>query len=169
MFGLPADAPMPAVPVAVKVPAVIAAAPDDVASDDGVVSCASSSSSSSSSSSASSAVIEEAGVAPAAYLGDIFAGAFFIEFDEHFDLIRPARSHTRYIVGCLHHGCRCGKRRGVGARHERRYGRIDPQAFLLAWAQQAERFANRAEHIACVPTNLEIDLAIGVLKDLDIV
>ena len=161
---MPPDAPMPPVPK--EFPAVLAAAPKDVASDDGVLS---SSSSSSSSSSASPAVIEEDAVAPAPYVGDTFVGAYFIKFDEYVDLVRPARSHTRYLIRCLHHGGLCAKRRGVGPRQELRHGRIEPLALCLAWAQQAERSPGRAEHASYLPTDAEIDIAIGVLRDQGII
>ncbi len=69
---------------------------------------------------------------------------------------------------CTEHGD-CAKRRGVGWRHERRHGRLEPIAYCLAWAMQGQFVLSKADHLHHYPTEEEIDAALLCLIDLGVV
>ena len=65
----------------------------------------------------------------------------------------------------MQHGAGCMKRRGIGARHERRHDRVEPIAFCLAWAENAHLFASKADHIRHAPSDADVDVALAALRD----
>ena len=161
-FILPGDA-----PAAVAAPAAAAAPPVAAAAADAVCSTSSSGDSSSGESSSSSMSVVAAGAEEVPdYLEEVYAGVYRIKLERYVDLLRPGRGHKRFRVICIEHGDSCAKRRGVGARHERRHGRLEPIAYCLAWARQGHRFASKADHIRHKVTEVEVDAALQCMKDL---
>ncbi|MCP4241439.1 MAG: hypothetical protein GY772_12840, partial [bacterium] len=73
------------------------------------------------------------------------------------------QGYRRYIVRCplasaahAEGTCRCVKRRGAGPAQTRRFGALEPVAFLGVWLRSASAHATRAQHMAFVPSEASV-------------
>ncbi len=72
--------------------------------------------------------------------------------------------YRRYSVCCplvgaahLEGNCPCSKRRGTAAAQTRRFGHLEPVAFLAVWVRAASAYGTRAQHMAFVPSPASVE------------
>ncbi|MCP4242821.1 MAG: hypothetical protein GY772_19890 [bacterium] len=72
--------------------------------------------------------------------------------------------YRRYLVRCplasgahAEGSARCVKKRGTGFAQTRRFGQLEPVAFLGVWLRAASEFGTRAQHMAFVPPEASVE------------
>ncbi len=114
----------------------------------------SSGSTSSSSSSSSSAPSSDSPQVVGVFLPETSVG---LNVEEH---LTPGEvgHYRRFCMQCpeRHRHPECRKKRNVGTNQTANFGQREPEAFLLAWAAAAPRFATRAEHVRFIPSAAEV-------------
>ena len=81
---------------------------------------------------------------------DVVGGEYKVRFDVHVSTVAASRSHSRWYIVCQRHrGCK--KRRACGPAQTATLGDHEPQAYLLAWAEEASKFPDARAHVAHTP------------------